>query len=220
MAGAGQMSNPDMNREQHDPVVYVIDDDPGVRQTIKAFLESVGLRVALFASAEEFLQQYRTSWRGCVVLDICMPGMSGLDLQTKLAEMPISLPVIILTGQADVPMAVQAMRTGAVDVIGKPFSRQTLLERIREAIERDAGNRRLQAERAETLTRVEKLTPREHEVMRLIVAGKHTKAIAQELDLSPKTVESYRASLMVKMAAENVADLVRRVVAAGASEEV
>lgn len=198
--------------------VYIVDDDADVRQTIKNFVESVGLRCATYPSAEDFLQAYEPHWRGCLVLDICMPGMSGLDLQQKLASLPVSMPVIMLTGQADVPMAVQAMRTGAVDVIGKPFSRQTLLERIREALRRDEENRRLQAERADTLQRISRLTPREHEVMDLVVAGKHTKAIAVELNLSPKTVESYRASLMVKMGAENVADLVRRVVAAGAAQ--
>jgi two-component system response regulator FixJ len=201
-----------------EPVVYVVDDDAGVRQTIKAFVESSGIPVRAYPSAEDFLQDYDPSWRGCLVLDICMPGMSGLDLQNQLADMPVSLPIIILTGQADVPMAVQAMRTGAMDVLGKPFSRQTLLERVREAIRKDESNRSSQAERAETLSRISRLTPREREVMKLIVDGKHTKAIAQELDLSPKTVESYRASLMVKMGADNVADLVRRVVASGAQE--
>ena len=195
--------------------VYVVDDDQGVRQTIQAFVESVGLKVITFSSAEEFLAAQRDDWHGCLVLDICMPGMSGLQLQERLAALPVSMPVIILTGQADVPMAVQAMRTGAVDVIGKPFSRQTLLERIREALDRDTSTRRVAAERSDTMTRVARLTPREREVMNLIVAGKHTKAIAADLTLSPKTVESYRASLMVKMGAENVADLVRRVVAAG-----
>lgn len=197
-----------------DPIVYVVDDDPGVCQTIRAFVESVGLRVATYPSAEEFLQEYDPSWRGCLILDICMPGMSGLELQERLAEMPVRLPIVILTGQADVPMAVQAMRGGAVDVLGKPFSRQTLLDRVREAIDRDERERARQAERSGTIARVSRLTPREREVMQLIVDGKHTKAIAAELDLSPKTVESYRASLMVKMGAENVADLVRRVVAA------
>jgi FixJ family two-component response regulator len=197
-----------------DPIVYVVDDDPGVCQTIRAFVESVGLRVATYPSAEDFLQEYDPSWRGCLILDICMPGMSGLELQERLAEMPVRLPIVILTGQADVPMAVQAMRSGAVDVLGKPFSRQTLLDRVREAIDRDERDRSRQAERSSTIARISRLTPREREVMQLIVDGKHTKAIATELDLSPKTVESYRASLMVKMGAENVADLVRRVVAA------
>jgi two-component system, LuxR family, response regulator FixJ len=197
-----------------DPIVYVVDDDPGVCQTIRAFVESVGLRVATYPSAEDFLQEYDPSWRGCLILDICMPGMSGLELQERLSEMPVHLPIVILTGQADVPMAVQAMRSGAVDVLGKPFSRQTLLDRVREAIDRDERDRARQAERSGTIARISRLTPREREVMQLIVDGKHTKAIAAELDLSPKTVESYRASLMVKMGAENVADLVRRVVAA------
>ena len=197
-----------------DPIVYVVDDDPGVCQTIRAFVESVGLRVATYPSAEDFLQEYDPSWRGCLILDICMPGMSGLELQERLSEMPVHLPIVILTGQADVPMAVQAMRSGAVDVLGKPFSRQTLLDRVREAIDRDERDRARQAERSATIARISRLTPREREVMQLIVDGKHTKAIAAELDLSPKTVESYRASLMVKMGAENVADLVRRVVAA------
>ncbi len=199
--------------------VYVIDDDVAVRQTIVAFVESAGLPARAFASAEEFLDAYEPSWIGCLILDICMPGMSGLDLQQQLATMPQSLPIIMVTGQADVPMAVQAMRTGAVDVIGKPFSRHALLERVQEAFARDAGARKQQAERADTLSRIARLTPREHEVMDLIVAGRHTKAIAAELKLSPKTVESYRASLMVKMTAENVADLVRRVVACGAAKD-
>ncbi|MBN2448228.1 MAG: response regulator transcription factor [Phycisphaerae bacterium] len=195
--------------------VYVVDDDPAVRRTIEMLLESAGLRAATYASAEEFLSAYQQDWRGCLILDICMPGMSGLDLQEQLAAMPVSLPIIMVTGQADVPMAVQAMRTGAVDVIGKPFSRHVLLERVREAFKRDEKGRQYKLERAEILERVARLTPREREVMDLIVAGKHTKGIAAELELSPKTVESYRASVMIKMGAENVADLVRRVVAAG-----
>ena len=197
--------------------VFVIDDDDAVRQTIEAFVSSAGLPVRAYASAEQFLSSYEPSWTGCLILDICMPGMSGLELQQRLAEMPQTLPIIMVTGEADVPMAVQAMRTGAVDVLGKPFSRQTLLERVQEALSRDAKRRQESAARADTLIRVERLTPRETEVMNLIIAGKHTKAIAAELTLSPKTVESYRASLMVKMNAENVADLVRRVVAAGAA---
>jgi len=202
---------------QQDPTVHIIDDDADVRRMVQTFVESAGLKASAYASAEEFLRTFDPAAPGCIILDICMPGMSGLDLQEKLAAQSAALPIIMISGQADVPMAVQAMRTGAIDVIGKPFSGQALVDRGREALARDAEQRRLSGERADTLSRVARLTPREREVLELIVAGKHTKAIAADLSLSPKTVESYRASLMIKMGAENVADLVRRYVAAGVS---
>jgi two-component system response regulator FixJ len=199
----------------HDtPEVYVVDDDEAVRATICQSLRSAGHAYRDYASAEAFLADYEPSWRGCLLLDICMPGMSGLDVQDRLAQMPVSLPVIIVTGHADIETAVTAMRGGALDVLTKPFGRDDLLNRVNEALQRDAELRQAQEEHIATRIRLARLTPREREVLDLIVAGKHTKGIAYELDLSPKTVESYRASLMVKMAAENVADLVRRVVAA------
>lgn len=197
-------------------VVYIVDDDESVRSTICKSLEAEGLMHRAFRSAEDFLSEYSPTWRGCLLLDIYMPGMSGLDVQDRLVEMPISLPVIIVTGHADIETAVRAMRAGALDVLTKPFGREDLLNRVSEALSRDAELRLVREEHTETLMRLERLTPRERQVMDLIVAGKHTKGIAYDLDLSPKTVESYRASLMVKMAAENVADLVRRVVAAQA----
>lgn len=196
------------------PVVYIVDDDEAVRCTISKSLDASGIANQSYPTAEAFLAEYQPDWRGCLLLDLFMPGLSGLDVQDRLAQMPISLPVIIVTGQADIETAVRAMRGGALDVLTKPFSREDLLARVKEALARDAELRHFHEEHTETKMRLERLTPRERQVLDLIVAGKHTKGIAYELDLSPKTVESYRASLMVKMAAENVADLVRRVVGA------
>lgn len=196
------------------PVVYIVDDDPSVRSTISSSLDYAGIPNQAYDSAESFLSEYQPGWRGCLLLDLLMPGMSGLDVQDRLASMPISLPVVIVTGQADIETAVRAMRGGALDVLTKPFGREELLVRVKEALQRDAELREAHEEHVETRMRLDRLTPRERQVLDLIVAGKHTKGIAYELDLSPKTVESYRASLMVKMAADNVADLVRRVVAA------
>jgi FixJ family two-component response regulator len=194
-----------------EPTVFVVDDDKAVRESLCWLIESVGLSVEAYGSAQAFLEAYDPDRPGCLVADVRLPGMSGLELQAKLAEQSGSLPVIIITGHADVPSAVRAMKIGAVDFIEKPFSDQMLLERIRHAVEMDAGSRRTRHERLDLVERLQRLTPREKQVMDLVVAGKANKQIAQDLGLSPKTVEVHRANVMLKMRAKNVAHLVRLV---------
>ncbi|HEX7410377.1 MAG TPA: response regulator FixJ [Candidatus Binatia bacterium] len=189
--------------------VFVVDDDPAIRQSLRWLIESVGLNVKVFSTAQEFLEGYDPSTPGCLVLDIRMPGMSGLDLQNELATREIQVPIIIITGHAEVPVAVRALKAGAMDFIEKPFSDQLLLDRIRRAIEVDAQSRRVRSEQAEVDARLGQLTPRERQVMDLVIAGKANKVIASELGLSPKTVEVHRAHVMKKMQVASLADLVR-----------
>ena len=189
--------------------VFVVDDDPAIRQSLRWLIESVGLNVKVFSTAQEFLEGYDPSTPGCLVLDIRMPGMSGLDLQNELATRKIQVPIIIITGHAEVPVAVRALKAGAMDFIEKPFSDQLLLDRIRRAIEVDAQSRRVRSEQAEVDARLGQLTPRERQVMDLVIAGKANKVIASELGLSPKTVEVHRAHVMKKMQVASLADLVR-----------
>jgi two-component system response regulator FixJ len=192
-----------------DPTVFVVDDDPAMRDSLRWLLQSVGLPVQTYAAAEDFLEHYDATWPGCLVLDVRMPGMSGLKLQDVLAARHIQLPVIVVTGYAEVPTAVRALKTGAIDFIEKPFSDELLLDRIRQAIEADRQTREAEARRAAALERFTSLTPREREVMELVTAGKANKVIAAELNLSPKTVEVHRANVMKKMEVDSVADLVR-----------
>jgi two-component system, LuxR family, response regulator FixJ len=190
--------------------VFVVDDDPAVRKALRWLIESVGLRVEAFATAQEFLDANGDLDRpGCLVLDIRMPGISGLELQKKLGEQQISLPVIVITGHADVPMAVQALKGGAIDFLEKPVSEQMLVDRIHQALERDAQARLARARRSAVEGKLARLTPREREVFELVVAGKSNKAIAGILGVTSKTVEAHRAQLMRKMQADNLADLVR-----------
>ncbi|MCI0620082.1 MAG: response regulator transcription factor [Acidobacteria bacterium] len=192
-----------------DPTVFVVDDDPAVRDSLRWLIESVGLPVETFNSARNFLDRYDPNRPGCLVLDIRMPGMSGADLQEQLASRALRIPIIIITGHADLPMAVRTLKNGALDFIEKPFSDQVLLNRIQQAIQLDLGIRDEKAEQAEIAARVSSLTPREREVMNKVIAGKPNKVIADELSLSQKTVEVHRANLMKKMRAESLADLVR-----------
>jgi two-component system response regulator FixJ len=194
---------------QSNPTVFVVDDDPAIRESLRWLIESVGLKVKIFATAQEFLEGYDPSVAGCLVLDIRMPGMSGLDLQNELAARKVAIPIVIITGHAEVPVAVRAMKAGALDFIEKPFSDQLLLDRIRRALEADAEFRRVHSQRATVAARLAELTPREREVMDLVIAGKANKVIASELGLSPKTVEVHRAHVMKKMQVESLADLVR-----------
>jgi RNA polymerase sigma factor (sigma-70 family) len=194
---------------QLNPTVFVVDDDPAIRESLRWLIESVGLSVKIFATAQEFLEGYDPSSAGCLVLDIRMPGMSGLDLQNELAARKVNIPILIITGHAEVPVAVSAMKAGALDFIEKPFSDQLLLDRIRRAIEKDAEFRRAHSQRAKVAARLAALTPREREVMDLVIAGKANKVIASELGLSPKTVEVHRAHVMKKMQVDSLADLVR-----------
>ncbi len=196
-------------RNLPEPTVFVVDDDPAMRDSLRWLLESVGLAVQTFARAEEFLDIYDPASPGCLLLDVRMPGMSGLHLQDELAARHCTLPVIIITGYAEVATAVRALKTGAIDFIEKPFSDELLLERIRQAIDVDQRAREAQARRAAVAARFALLTPRERAVMELVIAGKANKVIAAELKLSPKTVEVHRANVMRKMEADSVAELVR-----------
>ncbi|NOX69679.1 MAG: response regulator transcription factor [Gammaproteobacteria bacterium] len=189
--------------------VYVVDDDQAIRHAMELLMRSVGLDYEIFHSADQFLERYTDEFAGCLVLDIRMPGLGGLELQQKLLELDSSLPIIFITGHGDVPMAVEAMQKGAVDFIQKPFRDQELLDRIGEALKSDREMRSAREEKAEVSARLEKLTKREHEVLDLVVTGKPNKIIAYELGVSQRTVEIHRARVMEKMEAKSLADLVR-----------
>lgn len=191
------------------PVVMVVDDDSGVRNAMRSLLKSVGLESALFGSAQEFLTAYQPLQPGCLVLDIRMPGMSGLELQQQLNLRGAVIPVIFMTGHGDIPMAVEAMQHGAFDFLQKPFRDQDLLDRIQRAIVRDGEQRQSLGEHERIRTQLESLTAREREVLDLMIQGKQNKVIAQELDISPRTIEIHRARVMEKMNAQSVAQLVR-----------
>lgn len=195
------------------PTVFVVDDDEALRDSLRSLLESVALPVETFASAQEFLQVHDPARPGCLVLDVSLPGMSGLELQERLGSNGDQLPIIVLTAHADVPVAVRAMKAGAVDFLTKPCSSQDLLERIQRALETDTQNRRQRAWIGELSSRFDQLTPREHQVMLLVVAGKSNKTIAAELGVSTKTVEAHRTRIMEKTQAASVADLVRMAMA-------
>jgi two-component system, LuxR family, response regulator FixJ len=191
------------------PMVMVVDDDSGVRNAMRSLLKSVGLESAQYASAQEFLAAYQPNQPGCLVLDIRMPGMSGLELQQQLNLRGAVIPVIFMTGHGDIPMAVEAMQHGAFDFLQKPFRDQDLLDRIQRAIAKDGELRKSLGEHERIKTHLEALTPREREVLDLLIQGKQNKVIAQELDVSPRTVEIHRARVMEKMNAQSVAELVR-----------
>ena len=192
-----------------EPTVFVVDDDPAMRDSLRWLLQSVGLAVETYAAADEFLRVYDPTHPGCLVRDVRMPGLSGLGLQDELAARQIALPVIIITGYAEVPTAVRALKTGAIDFLEKPFNDELLLERVRQAIEADQRTRETQARYAHVAARFAALTPREREVMELVTAGRANKVIAAELGLSPKTVEVHRANVMRKIEVDSVAELVR-----------
>jgi FixJ family two-component response regulator len=192
-----------------DAIVFVVDDDLSIRQTLDVLIRSAGLCVQTFGSAQEFLSSKRPDAPACLVLDVRLPGLSGLDLQHELAEAEIQLPIIFISGFGDIPTAVRAMKAGAAEFLIKPFRPQNLLDAIRRAIE---GNRRARHGRAEMLNlrrRVDSLTPRERQVMRLVVAGLLNKQIAAELGRSEITVKIHRARLMRKMQAQSLPELVR-----------
>lgn len=189
--------------------VYIVDDDEGVRTSLGILLDSVGYHPVTFASAREFLERYDPDQPGCLLLDIRMPEMSGMDLQRELAARAIFLPVIFITGHGDVAMAVDAMKHGAFDFLQKPFSHQELLARVAPALEADAVARQALARKEELAVRHAALTPREKEVMGMIVGGQANKVIAQDLGLSERTVEIHRARVMDKMGTRSLAHLVR-----------
>ena len=197
------------------PSVFIVDDDVAVRDSLKFLMRSVGHPVETFASAFEFLSSYRDDRPGCLVLDIRMPGMSGLELQKQLVERKAIIPIIFITGHGDVPMAVDAMKNGATYFIQKPWREQDLLDCINQGLEKDAIMRASLGEENLIRERLASLTPREREVMDLVVHGKANKVIAGDLDLSQRTVEIHRARVMEKMQASSLAHLVRMVIEVG-----
>jgi FixJ family two-component response regulator len=196
-------------------VVFVVDDDPSVRRAIKRLIEAEGLRVELFASAQEFLQAKRPEGPGCLVLDIRLPRKSGLEFQRELAEASDQIPIIFITAHGDIPMTVRAMKAGAVEFLTKPFRDQDLLDAIHQALERDRLRRQQEAEVTTLRERFESLTPREQEVLPWVISGLLNKQIAAEIGTSETTVKVHRSQLMRKMGAESVADLVRMAVRMG-----
>jgi FixJ family two-component response regulator len=192
-----------------EPTVFIVDDDDAVRRFLSGLIQSVNLRVETHASAQDFLDAYEPGCPGCLLLDVRMPGMSGLELQRELAEQSVDLPIIILTGHGDVPVAVQAMKAGAVDFIEKPFNNELLLDRIQTAVAQSMRADSVRTRRAEVSNRLKSLTPRERQVFDLVVAGEVNKGIAHYLAISEKTVEIHRANVMNKMRAKSLASLVR-----------
>ena len=192
-----------------EPTVFIVDDDQAVARSLRWLIETVRLGVETFASAQAFLDEYDLSKPGCLVLDVRMPGISGLELQERLAARRINVPIIFITGHGDVQMAVRALQAGAFDFVEKPFNDQDLLDRIQKAIAFDAERRGKEAQRAQLQALFASLTPREREVLDLVVEGMSNKAIANTLGLSAKTVEVHRAKVMEKMHARSISDLVK-----------
>ena len=192
-----------------DSIVFIVDDDPSMCEALAGLLGTVGLRAQVFQTPQEFLRSKRPDAPSCLVLDVRLPGLSGLDLQCELSKMDPPIPVVFMTGHGDIPMAVQALKAGAVDFLTKPFRDQQLLDAVQHAIDRDRAARRQWADVAELRRRYESLTPREHEVMILVVTGLLNKQIAAQVHTSEATVKAHRAQLMRKMEADSVAQLVR-----------
>jgi FixJ family two-component response regulator len=196
-------------------IVFVVDDDVSVRESLELLIRCEGWQPETFASAQEFLARPRVLAPSCMILDVGLPGLNGLDLQKRIAGDRIEMPIIFITGHGDVPMAVEAMQAGAVDFIQKPFRDQDLIDRINQALEKDSSNRAALGERNDIRRRLETLTPREREVLDLVVHGKANKVIAGDLKLSQRTVEIHRARVMEKMQASSLAHLVRMVLEVG-----
>ncbi len=188
--------------------VYIVDDDKAVSGGVKRLVESVGSKAAVFSGGQEFFDAYDRSEPGCLVLDVRMPGMSGIALQSKLSENDINIPIIFITGHGDVPTATEALKNGAFDFFEKPFNEHTLLDRIQEALAKELRERDALALRHKTIERLQRLSDREKQVLDLVMAGKPNKAIAVELQISQSTVEVHRASVMRKMKAGSLPELV------------
>jgi len=189
--------------------VFIVEDNDDAREALCFLFESVRLKTETYPSADEFLKHYDPERLGCLIVDVRLPGISGLELHQELNAQNALIPIIIITAHADVPMAVRAMKAGAFDFLEKPVNDELLLERVRQAIEYDKRRRQEECKRQQLLERLEQLTPREYEVMKKLLVGKSTKVIAYELKISHKTVESHRGQIMKKMQAKNVAELVR-----------
>jgi len=198
-------------REPRQPnaVIAIVDDDPSVREGLSSLIRSAGLQAESFASAQEFLARPGAEAPSCLVLDLQLPGLSGLDLQKRMAEAGMEIPIVFLTGHGNIPASVQAMKAGAVEFLTKPFDEQDLLQAIQEAIERDRRARQQQAEMRELQNRFESLTAREQEVMQQVVSGLLNKQVAAELNITEYTVKIHRGRVMRKMHAQSLADLVR-----------
>ena len=198
-----------------EPTVFLVDDDHAMRDALGLLLDTAGFNTVSFSSATEFLERYDASQPGCLVLDIRMPGMSGMELQEALVEQTAGLPIIFLTGHGNVSMSAKAFRTGAIDFLEKPFDEAVLLERIHEALGIDKTNRESAARHAHASSRLSVLTPREREVMLLLVAGNTNKEIAAKLDLSTRTIETHRGRVMDKTGVQSVAELVELAISSG-----
>ncbi|TCS61357.1 response regulator transcription factor [Varunaivibrio sulfuroxidans] len=202
-------------KEKQDVVVFIVDDDEAVRESLSWLISSVGHTVKSFDSAQNFLKTFSPGTQGCVLVDVRMPGMSGLDLQRMLVRQPTCMPVIIITGHGDVQMAVRAMKDGAFDFVEKPFNDQVILDLVHGALEECHRRSAQKAEHMRVLNRMDTLTPREREVLELIIEGETNKEIAYALDISDKTVEAHRARVMEKLQARSLADLVKKITELG-----
>jgi len=194
------------------PIVYIVDDDEAIRNALRLLMKTAGLSTQIYGSAQEFIDSYKSDIAGCLILDVRMPGMNGLDLQKMLHNQHIRIPVIIMTGHGEVSMAVQAMKNGAVDFIEKPFKNEVLLARVNQAITHDLAERAEQKLHFAAASRISTLTCREREIMALLIQGKRNKIIASELGISNRTVEAHRAKIMEKMQAHSLSDIVRATV--------
>ena len=191
------------------PSVFIIDDEEPIRSALTLLMESVGLKAESFASAQEYLDQFDASKSGCIILDVRMPGIGGLDLQARLTAEKIHPPIIIITGHGDVPMAVRAVTAGAVDFIEKPFNNQSMLDSVHRAIELDAVQRGESSRLQDIEAHYNSLTPREKEVLQYVIEGKRNKVIAFDMNISQSTVEAHRSKVMEKMTASSLSDLMR-----------
>jgi FixJ family two-component response regulator len=201
--------------KEAESIVFIIDDDPLYRASTERLVRSVGFSVQIFQSARDFVGSRRPNLPSCLILDVRLPGLSGLDLQRELAEAGVHLPIIFVTGYGDIPMSVQAMKAGAVEFLTKPFRDQVLLDAIRQAIERDRVARQQRAREANLRRRYESLGPREHEVFKCVVSGMLNKQIADELGATERTIKFHRGHIMRKMQAKSLAELVRMAEALG-----